>query len=107
MIVELFLLTSKNPESVMVELTPETLDEEKSLRNAKILHKNNIMVYWGDTVELGRPTGCRESKTRKDEFIGFSGLKINFQLPKEQKPDKDQVKSAEEIIRGNHEERLR
>jgi len=88
MIIEMFLLknVNKKPESVMVELTPETLAEENSLRNAKILHKNQIGVYWGDTLELSKPTGCRESKHRKDEYIGFSGLKVNFKLPRKEKP---------------------
>jgi len=87
MIVEVFLLKDKdkNPDSVTIELTPETLAEEDSLRNAKILHKNQIMVYWGDTLELRKPTGCRESKERKEIFLGFSGLKINFKLPKKEK----------------------
>ena len=81
----MFLL-GKRPDSVTVELTPETIAEEDSLRNAKILHKNQIMVWWGDTLELHRPTGCKQSSNRKDEYLGFSGLKVNFTLPKEEKP---------------------
>ena len=88
MIIEMFSLkdANKEPESITVELTPETLAEEDSLRNAKVLHKNQIGVYWGDTLELSKPTGCRESKQRKDVYIGFSGLKVNFKLPKPAKP---------------------
>jgi len=90
MIIELFLLKDKDkkPESMMVELTPETHEEDDSLRNAKILHKNNIIVYWGDTLELHKPLkGTKPNDSKKqNEFIGFSGLKINFNLPKEQKP---------------------
>ena len=88
MIIEMFLLKGEKTElgSVTVTLTPETIGEEKSLRNAKVLHKNRIMVYWGDTLELGRPTGCKQSKQRTNEYLGFSGLKINFGLPKPDKP---------------------
>jgi len=96
MIIELFLLKDKQkkPESIMIELTPETIAEEDSLRNAKLLHKNQIMVYWGDTLELGRVYGCIQAKNRKDEYLGFSGLKINFGLPKPDKPIK-----AKDIMR--------
>jgi len=88
MIMEMFLLKGKDkkPETVLVELTPETIAEEDSLRNATVLHKNSLMVYWGDTLELGRPTGCEQSKNRKDEYLGFSGLKLSFKLPKPDKP---------------------
>ena len=90
MILEIFLLKNKQkkPDSVTVELTPETITEEDSLRNAKVLHKNSLMVYWGDTLELSRPTGCKQSRSRKNEYLGFSGLKINFGLPKPDKPIK-------------------
>lgn len=55
----------------VVELTPETKEEEKILREMKILHKNRLMVAWGDTLELR----CR------DEYMGYSGLKIYFNHP--------------------------
>ena len=95
MIIEMFSLkdANKEPESITVELTPETLAEEDSLRNAKLIHKNQIGVYWGDTLELGRPTGCKQSTSRKNEYISFSGLKVNFRLPK--KPAKSIVVKEE------------
>ena len=88
MIIEMFSLKDKqkNPESIMVELTPETLAEEDSLRNAKVLHKNSLMVYWGVTLELTRVTGHIGIKTRRDQYLGFSGLKINLGLPKPDEP---------------------
>jgi len=63
----------KQGDSVQVALSPETKVEEELLRNAKILHKNKLLVWWGDTLELS----CR------DKFIGFSGLKISLRLPGE------------------------
>jgi len=85
MLIEMFLLKDgqEKPKSVTVELTPESIMEEDSLRNAKILHKNNIMVWWGDTVEIGIVTGDVHAENRKDEWLGFDGLKVNFKLPKE------------------------
>lgn len=83
MIIEVFLLkdNAKNPESVIIELTPESIAEEKSLRNAKVLHKNNIMVYWGDTLELGKVRGSITQRKEEEEVICMDGLKINFKLP--------------------------
>ena len=90
MIIEVFLLKGEKTElgSVSIELTPETITEEDSLRNAKILHKNQIMVWWSNTLELGRVYGSIQAKNRKDEYLGFSGLKVNFRLPKPDKPIK-------------------
>ena len=87
MIIEVFLLKdeSKKPESVTIELTPESVAEEDAVRNAKILHKNGIMVWWGDTLELGRVNGSVHAKNRKDEVLCFDGLKVNFKLPKTDK----------------------
>ena len=76
----------KNPESIMVELTPQTIVEEKSLRNATILHKNNIQVCWGDTLELGNVRGSITQRNEEEEIICMDGLKINFRLPKPEKP---------------------
>lgn len=88
MIIEVFLIKGKQkkPESIMIELTPETMTEENSLRNAKVLHKNSLMVYWGDTLELTRVTGHIGIKTRRNQYLGFSGLKINLGLPKPDEP---------------------
>lgn len=75
LIIEMYHLKDEKKEgdSITVALSPETKEEEKSLRNAKILHKNRLMVWWGDTLEIS----CR------DKFLGFSGLKICFRLPSE------------------------
>lgn len=62
MLIEMYKLS----DGVLVELTPETLEEEESIRGAKILHKNKLMVYWGDTFEL----------YHRGDYMGYSGLKI-------------------------------
>ena len=87
MIIEVFLLKDKNkkPESVTVELTPESIAEEDSLRNAKVIHKNNIMVWWGDTLELGNVRGSITQRKQEEEIICMDGLKVNFKLPKQEK----------------------
>lgn len=111
MIIEVFLLKDKNkkPESVTIELTPESIAEEDSLRNAKILHKNNIMVWWGDTIESGIVNGSLHGKNRSEQSLCFDGLKVNFELPKEYKPkigipvlkyEKSGVREKE-LVRGN------
>jgi len=84
MIIEVFLLKDeqKNPESVTVTLTPETIAEEDSLRDAKVLHKNQIMVYWGNTFAMTNVTGCKKAENRKEVPVSSDGLKINFTLPK-------------------------
>jgi len=81
----MFLLKDANkiPESITVELTPETIAEEDSLRNAKVMHKNQIMVCWGDTLELGNVRGSITQRNEEEEIICMDGLKINFRLPKE------------------------
>jgi len=48
MFVELFELD----DCFMVEITPAYKDEEELVRNAIIIHKNNLLVYWGDTLPL-------------------------------------------------------
>ena len=72
MIVEMFHLRGEKQASVEVTLTPETKEEEESLRNAKILHKNQIMVWWGDTLEIGNQEGG---------ITCFDGLKISYRIP--------------------------
>lgn len=63
----------KLSDGVLVELTPETLEEEESIRGAKILHKNKLMVYWGDTFEL----------YHRGDYMGYSGLKIFLETKEE------------------------
>ena len=101
MIIEMFLLKDeqKKPESINVELTPETIEEEDSLRNAKILHKNQISVWWGDTLELGRVRGSIHAKNREDEFLGFDGLKVNFRLPSDSpKPEIKTIRNDDDLM---------
>ena len=86
MIVETFLISDDS--IVILELTPETIEEEKSLRNAKVLHKNNLRVCWGDTLEL-KSSG---------KYIGYSGLKISFKLPKEDKSNVIDSKDVSEEL---------
>lgn len=83
------------PNSVTVTMTPETIDEDDSLRNAKILHKNNILVYWGNTLELSSVTGSIQGNNRKEQFVGFDGLKINFTLPEKVLPKYNQQNPEE------------
>ena len=103
MIIEMFLLrdVKRNPKSVSCELTPETMAEEDILRSAKIIHKNQIMVWWGDTVELGIVHGSLRGKDRTEEFLGFDGLKVNFkipmELPKYNRKEKDETRKKRKI----------
>lgn len=83
MIIEMFLLRGKDrkPESISCELTPETIAEEEILRSAKIIHKNPIMVWWGDTLEIGNVRGSVTQRKEEEEVICMDGLKVNFKLP--------------------------
>ena len=83
MIIEMFLLRDekRNPKSVSCELTPETMAEEDMLRSAKIIHKNQIMVWWGDTLEIGNVRGSIMHKNLKEEVVCMDGLKVNFKIP--------------------------
>lgn len=69
MIIEMYKVDNGDS-FVTVELTPENELEEKSIRNAKILHKNNLMVWWGDTLEI----------EYDGKVMCYNGLKISFRL---------------------------
>ena len=62
---------AENRQTVYVQLSPENTDEEKILRKAHILHANNLLVWWGDTLELHE----------HDKYVGYSGLKMGFNMP--------------------------
>ena len=77
MIIEMYFLEkdsgkAEDLSSVTCTLTPENQKEEEIIRNAKILHKNQLLVWWGDTIEL----------EHNGKFIGYSGLKVCFKIPK-------------------------
>jgi len=72
----MFYISSKDNKGrplIITELSPETKEEEEILRNAKIIHKNQIQVWWGDTLELD----CN------DKAVLYDGLKISFKIPEE------------------------
>lgn len=77
MIVEIILIKENDNDErknlFIIELSPETKEEEKILRNATILHKNQIQVWWGDTLGLY----CN------DKPICYDGLKISYRMPKD------------------------
>ena len=83
MIIEMFLIDEEKTECpekriFIIELSPETKEEEKILRNAKIIHKNQIQVWWGDTLGLY----C------DDKPICYDGLKMSFKIPTLEKTEK-------------------
>jgi len=69
MIIEMYKIDNEDS-FVTVTLTPENESEEKSIRNAKILHKNNLLVWWGDTLEI----------EYDGKMMFYNGLKISFRL---------------------------
>jgi len=71
MIIDVY--TVGHNKSVVTAIIPENKTEEDIIRNAKILHKNNLLVWWGDALEL----------EHQGKFLGYSGLKISYDLPKE------------------------
>lgn len=41
------------PDLKQIELTPQTKEEERILREADVVHEAKMLVYWGDTEPRG------------------------------------------------------
>ena len=73
MIIEVSQNESKeeNKREIFIQLSSENKEEEKNIRNAKILHTNNLLVWWGNTLEL----------EHSGKFVGYNGMKMCYTLP--------------------------